>query len=234
MFASCFALLALAAVHAVPLVPRDVYNPPIITPNADTVWGAGSIQTVTWDTTNLPPDSQLTNPNGKIVLGFLANNSENLMLANPLAQDFKLSDGQVEITVPSVEFRDDYIIVLFGDSGNVSPEFTIDGLAIASQSGQSSGSSSSTSLITTPIPITGTVITGGSSVASSTDSESIPTSSSTRTLSSVTPSSSSTVSDSATAEAASQTDNGGLGTRAPSALLPSICLLLGFWLTFEL
>lgn len=102
MFASCFALLALAAVHAVPLVPRDVYNPPIISPNADTVWGAGSIQTVTWcaamiltvarilndrgyrDTTNLPPDSQLTNPNGKIVLGFLANNSENLMLGEAL------------------------------------------------------------------------------------------------------------------------------------------------------
>ena len=66
------------------------------------------------------------------MLGFLFNNSENLMLgvlwqcsptsshhnviirvcsANPLATNFKLTDGQVQITVPNVPTRRDYIVV---------------------------------------------------------------------------------------------------------------------------
>jgi hypothetical protein len=64
--------------------------------------------------------------------------------ANPLATNFKLTDGQVQITVPNVPTRRDYIVVgefllfrhrlavqpafleVFGDSGNASPQFTID------------------------------------------------------------------------------------------------------------
>ncbi|KAJ3866856.1 hypothetical protein EV359DRAFT_8873, partial [Lentinula novae-zelandiae] len=101
--------------------------PPITSPSASTIWQVGQTVTVTWDTTNLPPTSQLTDPNGTIVLGYMASStdSEHLMIDSPLAQDFALSDGNVSFIVPSVVTRSDYIIALFGDSGNISPTFTI-------------------------------------------------------------------------------------------------------------
>lgn len=44
-----------------------------------------------------------------------------------MASDFLLTDDQADITLPSdLEPRDDYIIVLMGDSGNASPQFTIE------------------------------------------------------------------------------------------------------------
>ena len=46
-------------------------------------------------------------------------------LANTLAEDFKMADGNVTFTVPHVKERDDYVVVLMGDSGNHSPKFTI-------------------------------------------------------------------------------------------------------------
>ncbi|KIP10185.1 hypothetical protein PHLGIDRAFT_11430 [Phlebiopsis gigantea 11061_1 CR5-6] len=46
--------------------------------------------------------------------------------ANPLAQGFDLRAGQVSVTVPaSTAPGADYQIVLFGDSGNLSPDFII-------------------------------------------------------------------------------------------------------------
>ncbi|KAJ3754489.1 hypothetical protein EV360DRAFT_16407, partial [Lentinula raphanica] len=109
------------------LLSREVFDPPITSPTASTVWQVGQTVTVTWDTTNLPPASQLTDPNGTVVLGYMTSptDSEHLMIDSPLAQDFPLSDGQVSFTVPSVVSRTDYIIALFGDSGNISPTFTI-------------------------------------------------------------------------------------------------------------
>lgn len=70
-------------------------------------------------------------------------------VAHPLASNFRITDGAVNVTVPDVDARDDYIIVrelpspvvvcscwcaqlmhfslcaVFGDSGNASPKFTI-------------------------------------------------------------------------------------------------------------
>ena len=44
-----------------------------------------------------------------------------------MASDFLLTDDQADITLPSdLEPRDDYIVVLMGDSGNASPLFTIE------------------------------------------------------------------------------------------------------------
>lgn len=63
------------------------------------------------ETDNLPPDSQITNPDGRVILGFQANDSLNLDLDHPLAQNFKLRAGNVTITVPDVPPRNDYIIV---------------------------------------------------------------------------------------------------------------------------
>ncbi|SJL07596.1 uncharacterized protein ARMOST_10946 [Armillaria ostoyae] len=158
-------LLSSGFVHALPLISRDVISPPITSPTAGAVWTVGQTITVTWNTTVIPPASQVTNPIGKIILGHQANNSLNLDLDHPLASNFQLTDGQVDITVPDVEPRDDYIIVLFGDSGNTSPEFTIQRSTSSSSGAPASSSSASslTSLISTPIPITGTEITGGTS-----------------------------------------------------------------------
>ncbi|KAF8895151.1 hypothetical protein BD779DRAFT_1434293 [Infundibulicybe gibba] len=183
----CFSFFV-TLVRTLPLDQRDVFNPPITSPNGQTVWVVGQTATVTWDITNIPPDSQLSNPNGMVVLGFDANNSLNLMLANPLAKGFKVRDGKVDITVPSVPPRDDYIVVVFGDSGNASPKFVIQAPGASSGAPGPSTSESSTpepntsapgtpasstsqpgakqeptptsTLITTPIPITGSVITG--------------------------------------------------------------------------
>ncbi|KIY45186.1 hypothetical protein FISHEDRAFT_5943, partial [Fistulina hepatica ATCC 64428] len=102
---------------------RDVWDPPITYPTTGTIWDVGSTYTVTWDTSD--PPSQVTNYNGELLLGYLEDGSENLMVGDPLAQNFNLTDGSVDITVPDVATRDDYIVVLLGDSGNASPEFTI-------------------------------------------------------------------------------------------------------------
>jgi hypothetical protein len=41
-------LAFVTVVRATPLVRRDVITPKIITPNADTVWTVGNVETVTW------------------------------------------------------------------------------------------------------------------------------------------------------------------------------------------
>ncbi|OJA14747.1 hypothetical protein AZE42_03192 [Rhizopogon vesiculosus] len=134
---SSLALLALS----VPLKLRDVVDPPITSPTAGTVWQVGETQLVTWSTTGLSPN--VTNPVGMLVLGYMYNNSENLMLNAPLATNINYMAGQAQITVPIVDTRDDYIVVLFGDSGNASPEFTITNDSSSSSASVSSTSTSS-------------------------------------------------------------------------------------------
>ncbi|KAI0339004.1 hypothetical protein BDW22DRAFT_1362343 [Trametopsis cervina] len=117
-----FLFFALAAVvSAAPLIPRDDFVPPILYPQAGTVWTVGQKHNVTWSLNNVP--SQITNPNGKLVLakgGYL------IGLDKPIAQNFSIALGRIEITVPDVqEPGNDYALVLFGNSGNSSPNFTI-------------------------------------------------------------------------------------------------------------
>ncbi|THU77133.1 hypothetical protein K435DRAFT_581295, partial [Dendrothele bispora CBS 962.96] len=71
--------------------------PPIIKPDASTMWIIGQTQTVTRDTSGLPPDSQIINPTGTVVLGFLedGDDSVHLMFDDPLAKGFSICDGQV-------------------------------------------------------------------------------------------------------------------------------------------
>jgi len=47
------------------------------------------------------------------------------MIDNPLACDFSIFEGVAYVMVPYVDPGYDYQIVLFGDSGNFSPTFTI-------------------------------------------------------------------------------------------------------------
>lgn len=96
--AICFAYTFLTQVHASPLSRRDVIAPHITSPDANSVWPIGTTQLVTWcvnsflppssgsadasnndrDTSNFPPDSQITNPIGQIILGYNESNSLNL------------------------------------------------------------------------------------------------------------------------------------------------------------
>ncbi|KAF8636228.1 hypothetical protein AX17_003714 [Amanita inopinata Kibby_2008] len=75
----------------------------------------------------MPVDT--TNMVGRVVLGYIQgeDSNEHLDYSRPLAEGFDISQGQVDIVVPQVDPRNDYIIVLFGDSGNRSSRFTIGG-----------------------------------------------------------------------------------------------------------
>lgn len=110
-----------ASAFATPIhVTRDVYAPPVTSPNVSTVWTVNTTQTVTWDTSN--PPAQITNRLGSIRL-----RKGDSTLPLVLADGFDILLGKFEVTVPWVTEGDDYAIVLFGDSGNWSPEFTITG-----------------------------------------------------------------------------------------------------------
>ncbi|KAK0214846.1 hypothetical protein IW262DRAFT_246872 [Armillaria fumosa] len=109
-----------ASVVATPIhIARDVYDPPITSPNANTVWIVNTTQTVTWDTSN--PPAQITNPIGSIML------RKDGITFLTLASGFDILLGKFEVTVPDVAESSEYIVVLMGDSGNFSPEFTITG-----------------------------------------------------------------------------------------------------------
>ncbi|KAI0313936.1 hypothetical protein OF83DRAFT_1064633 [Amylostereum chailletii] len=106
------------------IVARSVWAPPVISPKQGNLWKVGSSQTVMWDTQN--PPSRVTNYQGKLLLGFLDGSGSEEPRHHPLAQGFDLRDGQANIVVPNVPSKDTYIAALIGDSGNVSPKFTID------------------------------------------------------------------------------------------------------------
>jgi len=124
LVSTLFAFAATAV--ASPITPQelDVFSPTITSPTAAVVWQAGTTHNVTWATSNIPADKQ--NSTGLILLGHIANNSENLNITHPLASGFLLNKGFVPVTIPvDTVPRDDYVVVLFGDSGNTSPEFSI-------------------------------------------------------------------------------------------------------------
>ncbi|KAJ7643988.1 hypothetical protein FB45DRAFT_1020792 [Roridomyces roridus] len=135
IFTTLLSLLTLAlSTASTPVGPQQlvVVTPHITSPKAADVWTVGSIQNVTWETDNIPPGTR--NFEGTLVLGFLTNYtdgrghvavSENLNNSSPLAQNFTIGTGHALVTVPNVPTRSNYIIVLFGDSGNASPQFKI-------------------------------------------------------------------------------------------------------------
>ncbi|KAH9955135.1 hypothetical protein BC827DRAFT_1238381 [Russula dissimulans] len=109
-------------VHALPFEKRLVIDPSITSPSADTVWTPGNEELVTWDPSMVPATGNYT---GTLLLGNPNANGENLDLNNPLADGFSLRDGSVRVICPKVPPGNTYIVVLFGDSGNASPRFTI-------------------------------------------------------------------------------------------------------------
>ncbi|OCH93446.1 hypothetical protein OBBRIDRAFT_832690 [Obba rivulosa] len=104
---------------------RDVYSPRVLYPHNGTVWSKGQRHNVTWDTSNRP--AEITNPIGEI---HLAQAQGDIIYPLILASNFSVLDGRVEVEVPWVATSSDYTVVLFGDSGNASPAFTIQGPSI--------------------------------------------------------------------------------------------------------
>ncbi|KAJ3565449.1 hypothetical protein NP233_g7627 [Leucocoprinus birnbaumii] len=117
-FLTIFTLLGSFVVQAAPIEQRDVYVPKILTPNGNTVWKVGEEVEVTWDTSN--PPAQITNKIGMILL-----RQGDLATPLVLAGNFNILNGKARFRVPSVLQGSDYSIVLFGDSGNWSDQFTI-------------------------------------------------------------------------------------------------------------
>ncbi|KAI0784341.1 hypothetical protein C8Q75DRAFT_392209 [Abortiporus biennis] len=126
VFATSFPLLSVTLLAAflrfavasptTSLNEKDVFVPPVTAPVEGAVWKSGET-----DTSSAPVN--ITNS-----VGFILLRSNGITTPVVLADNFSILQGQVEVTVPSVLTRDDYSIVLFGDSGNFSPDFTIEGL----------------------------------------------------------------------------------------------------------
>ncbi|ORZ09621.1 hypothetical protein BCR42DRAFT_423798 [Absidia repens] len=95
-------------------------------PSSGTKWRAGDKRTVTWDTNveggPIPDDYK-----GTIKLGYLdPKDGPSEHLKWELASEFDLNKGSQVVTLPNdLETKRTYIIVLMGDSGNASPQFTI-------------------------------------------------------------------------------------------------------------
>ncbi|KAK0442643.1 hypothetical protein EV421DRAFT_570529 [Armillaria borealis] len=136
-FVSVFTLVFAIPVN---LDKRDVFVPPILYPHSGTVWTINQRHNVTWsgfvslmilptslivyrDTSNAPVN--ITNSRGIIML-----RKDNRATPLILAEGFDILLGRFEITVPWVVQGDDYSLVLFGDSGNWSENFTITGADI--------------------------------------------------------------------------------------------------------
>ncbi|KAI8367968.1 hypothetical protein EDC96DRAFT_505928 [Choanephora cucurbitarum] len=122
-FSTLFALFALIS-----FVNAIVINPKITTPSSGTKWTAGQNVTVKWKTTYGPDKTPIPEiMRGYIKLGYFEKGDKyNEHLKWDLASNFSLSSGAQRVTLPSdLETKHSYIIVLMGDSGNASKEFTI-------------------------------------------------------------------------------------------------------------
>ncbi|KIY73054.1 hypothetical protein CYLTODRAFT_342821 [Cylindrobasidium torrendii FP15055 ss-10] len=107
----------LGAVSLVSAAALDVYSPKVTSPKLADIWVSGTQADVTWDTSDAP--KHITNSKGYVYL-----RKDGSTDPTALAEGFNITDGSVSVTVPEVDMGS-YQIVLMGDSGNFSPEFTI-------------------------------------------------------------------------------------------------------------
>ncbi|CAO1627743.1 unnamed protein product [Parajaminaea phylloscopi] len=110
---------------AASLDKRIVFSPEITSPRAGDVWTVGETRNATWVTDSIP--AELKDATSRLMLGYSPADGEGgLNLRWTLADGFPTTAGTVSFVVPAnVTARDDYIVVLFGDSGNKSPLFSI-------------------------------------------------------------------------------------------------------------
>ena len=74
---SAFALSTLVSAAPMPSGPvmNVVFNPMITSPQASDVWPIGSLQTVTWQTNEIPAEER--NSTGSLLLGWVDSASQN-------------------------------------------------------------------------------------------------------------------------------------------------------------
>ncbi|GJE96868.1 hypothetical protein PsYK624_130750 [Phanerochaete sordida] len=101
---------------------RDIWTPQMTYPANGTVWESGKTYTVRWETKDAP-----VNITGGGNTGFIILRSGDYETPVILAHDIHLRDGHVKVKAPDVFTANDYSLVLFGDSGNWGPQFTIKG-----------------------------------------------------------------------------------------------------------
>ncbi|GJE96876.1 hypothetical protein PsYK624_130840 [Phanerochaete sordida] len=123
-FTAALATLAVGALSQ--LAPaaheaRDVWTPQMTYPASGTVWESGKTYTVRWETKDAPVN--ITGADS----GFITLRSGDYETPVILAYDIHLRDGHASVKAPDVFTADDYSLVLFGDSGNWGPQFTIKG-----------------------------------------------------------------------------------------------------------
>ncbi|KAM5536503.1 hypothetical protein V8D89_009780 [Ganoderma adspersum] len=102
---------------------QDVFVPPVTYPTEGAVWTIGQTQNVTWDISNAPQN--ISNGKGLIIL-----RKSGITTPVILQNGFDILLGSIEVTVPWVVDGTDYSLILFGDSGNDSPTFTITGSGV--------------------------------------------------------------------------------------------------------
>jgi hypothetical protein len=133
MFSSLFSVLPAlffglsSLVSAAPVQPVQLiaFAPTITYPGTGVTWITNTTQHVDWLTNNVPAEAQ--NYTVTILLGYLANNSENLDIKHPLATQIPIMQGTAIVTVPDVASGSNYTVAVIGDSGDVCPPFTITG-----------------------------------------------------------------------------------------------------------
>ncbi|KAH9890004.1 hypothetical protein C8Q73DRAFT_147458 [Cubamyces lactineus] len=130
---------------------QPLFAPPILSPNASSVWTTGSVQSVRWDNGGLdiPP-----NKHGEVVLGYYDPldddpGSGHEYYDQPLANGFLVSDEVVNVVVPNtIPSGHYYYILLLGDVRNQSAVFSINNPA-------------SPSTLTTNLTFPSTISVGG-------------------------------------------------------------------------
>ncbi|KIK67385.1 hypothetical protein GYMLUDRAFT_37498 [Collybiopsis luxurians FD-317 M1] len=118
IFTFLFVLVSLAQAYPISSMKRDVFVPQILSPKGGESWVVGQTQSIIWNVSS--PPAQITNPVGQILLR-KGGSTQNVTLAG----NFSILAGNVSFIVPCVTPDDDYSIILFGDSGNLSPVFSI-------------------------------------------------------------------------------------------------------------
>ncbi|TFK71399.1 hypothetical protein BDN72DRAFT_895644 [Pluteus cervinus] len=126
LFTQIFGLAGFLAVSSASVISaqpqrRDVWNPRVLYPNSQTTWQPKDFHNVTWSLADEP--AQITNPIGFITVQQVGG-TETIPLI--IQNNFELTAGRVEVQVPWL-FPGQYQLILFGDSGNLSENFTIGG-----------------------------------------------------------------------------------------------------------
>ncbi|KAI0366591.1 hypothetical protein BV20DRAFT_1038185 [Pilatotrama ljubarskyi] len=89
-------LLWLASCILAMRLARATVSPTIVSPGGTTQWSLGSVQTVKWVS-----DQDMSGLNGTIYLGYIQQDGNTFLWKDqPLAQNFSLADGAVNVRVP--------------------------------------------------------------------------------------------------------------------------------------